>query len=81
MKKRIMTIVVMCAVLMMSFATMVSADDPVDVTTTLTSSFQTVVDNIMTTIGGILPVALGLLGLSMAIMFGIKWFKKIAGKA
>lgn len=42
------------------------------------STFQTDATSMITTM---LPYALGVLGLSIAVMFGIKFFRKVANKA
>ena len=43
----------------------------------MTSAFSNVSSNIVDTIMGVLPIALGVLGLSIAIYFGVKFFKRI----
>ena len=48
-------------------------------TTLMTSAFGDVADDIIATIMGVLPIALGVLGLSIAIFFGVKFFKRITG--
>ena len=42
------------------------------------TSFQSDATSMITTM---LPYALGVLGLSLAVMFGIKFFRKVANKA
>lgn len=79
---KLIKVILLCAVVV-SVLTVgaMAADETSAVVTTMTASFQTIVSDCMSAITGILPVALPLLGLSVAIMFGIKWFKKITGKA
>lgn len=51
------------------------------VTTALTTwgtQFSSDATSMITTM---LPIALGVLGLSLAVMFGIKFFRKVANKA
>jgi len=50
-------------------------------TTILTTSLTQVVADITATVVAILPIALGLLGLTIAVAFGIRYFKKIVGQA
>ena len=52
-----------------------------DMTDVLTTSFTSMISEMMLSIAAILPVVLPLLGVSMLIAFGIRWFKKIVGKA
>lgn len=42
------------------------------------ASFATDAETMITTM---LPIALGVVGLSIAVMFGIKFFRKVANKA
>ena len=51
------------------------------VTTALTTAFGEVVTACTGVVGSILPVALPLIGAVMVVTFGIKIFKKVAGKA
>ena len=47
----------------------------------LTESFTTVATNCNTAIANVLPIALGVVGAVMVVIFGIKVFKKLTGKA
>ena len=79
MKKKIVTIVMSISVALgLSMAALASTTT---VTTAMTDAFQTVVTDIITTITGILPIALSVLGLTLVVAFGIKWFKRIIGKS
>lgn len=45
--------------------------------TAMTTGVGTIVSNVEDMIAGILPVALPVLGLSIAVMFGLKFIKKV----
>jgi TRAP-type mannitol/chloroaromatic compound transport system substrate-binding protein len=62
-----------------ALVTTVSANTAPDITTTLTTSFQTVVNDLLLIMAGVLPIALTIFGLSIGIAFAIKWFKKLIG--
>lgn len=46
--------------------------------TTWGTSFASDAESMITTM---LPIALGVVGLSIAVMFGVKFFRKVANKA
>jgi hypothetical protein len=77
MKKKLLGIALSVAMVMAVFT--VQAFASTSITGTMTTAFGTVVDDLLAMIGGILPVALTVLGASMAVFFGVKWFKKIVG--
>ena len=55
---------------------------PMDsVISALTSAMTTIKTDFFTALGGILPVALAIVGAGMVIVLGIKMFKKISSKA
>jgi hypothetical protein len=62
---------------MMSVAALASTTS--DVETVLTTSFTRVVGDITSVIGAVLPIALGVLAMTIAITFGIRWFRRIVG--
>lgn len=43
----------------------------------MTTAFATVASNVQDTIGGVLPIALGIMGTVLAIKFGIRFFRSI----
>ena len=51
------------------------------VTTSLQSSFSSIVTSCTNFIGTVLPSALSLVGIGIVIMFGVKTFKKLTAKA
>lgn len=46
--------------------------------TALTTAFTSISSDFATTIGNVLPVALGITGMIMVISFGIRLFRKLA---
>lgn len=80
--KKIGVVVASVAMLAVSMFS-ASAEEPatVKMSDTLVSSFSSVTSDMTSTITGILPYVLGLVGLGLAITLGIKYFKKFAGKA
>lgn len=50
------------------------------VTTALTTGFTDVAANMTETVTAALPIALGVVGLKMAVTYGINFFKSIAGR-
>ncbi len=51
------------------------------ITTALETSFTTIATNMTGVITTALPIVLGVVGMGMVVTFGIKFFKKIAGRA
>lgn len=51
------------------------------ITQALTTWGTTFATDAQTMITTMLPIALGVVGLSIAVMFGIKFFRKVANKA
>ncbi len=49
--------------------------------TALTTAFTDVASNCTEAIGNVLPIGLGVVGAVMVVVFGLKVFKKITGKA
>ena len=50
-----------------------------DVKDMMETSFKSISSDITSTIMTVLPIALGILGLTIAIRFGIRWFKSLTG--
>ena len=69
-----------CAAAMVSCLTVLASGDT-NVTTVMTSAFQSLVDDLLSMVGGMLPIATGLFVMTLGIIFGVKWFKKLVGKA
>lgn len=49
--------------------------------TALTTAFNSISSDLMTTITNVAPIALGIVGAGMVLVFGIKWFKRLTNKA
>lgn len=49
-----------------------------NIQTALTTAFQQISSDFATTIGNVLPVALGITGMIMVISFGISLFRRLA---
>jgi len=77
--KLLKKVMVVSGIISMVSATAVtaSADSTFNVTGVMTSSFQTLVTDLLAMIAALLPIGLTVLGASIAIAFGIRWFKKI----
>lgn len=52
-----------------------------DINAALTSSFTDVASDITSGITSVLPIALGIVGTVMVIMFGIKIFRRLTNKS
>jgi len=79
MKKKITRVLALVSAMVAAMAQTVLANDTPSVAQMMTTAFQTIVVDLMATIVGIMPVALSILGMTMAVAFSIKWFKKLAG--
>jgi hypothetical protein len=86
MKKTKKIMAVMVAVVVMSSLFMIGAmasdgTSTFNVVENMSGSFQTMIDDLLSMLFTILPMGMIVFGSSLAIAFGIKWFKKITGKA
>ncbi len=82
MKKKVMAFFAVVMALTVALAVpALAAVESVDVTEVLSSSFETMIGNMMTTAAAVLPICMTVLGLSVTVGFGIKWFKRLTGKA
>ncbi len=64
----------------MTLATFAAGEDP-DITSVMTTAFQSTITNMMSAAAAVLPICMTVLGLSVTVGFGIKWFKRLTGKA
>lgn len=55
------------------------AADPLDVSTVMTSGFQTVQTKVMDVLKIAVPAILGITAVIVAVKFGISWVKKVKG--
>lgn len=53
--------------------------DPINVTEIVTTAMTSVSNDIMTTLASVAPIALGIFGSLMALRYGKKFFKVLAG--
>lgn len=51
------------------------------VITALQTAFNSIASDIGSVITTIVPIALGVVGAGLVLVFGIKWFKKLTNKA
>lgn len=59
----------------------VAAESGNAVVQALTSAFTTVASDMTSAVTSVLPIALGIVGTVMVVIFGVKIFKRITGKA
>lgn len=83
MKKKILATLGAVMVLMLAIVPAVSAAEVTvpDVGGTLESAFTGVINNIISTATSILPIALSVMGISLTVTFGIKFFKRVTGRS
>lgn len=81
--KTVLTVTAMSTFALASnvFAAAAGDIDMSTVTTSLQSSFSSIVTSCTNFIGTVLPSALSLVGIGIVIMFGVKTFKKLTAKA
>jgi hypothetical protein len=82
-KKLRKVVLVLAVVAVVGGLTAVSAlaNDPApDVTTIMTSGFQSVVDDVIGMIAATFPIALGVVGMTIAIKFGVRWLRSMVGR-
>ena len=51
------------------------------IVTALSTAFQSIASDLTTVITTIAPIALGIVGAGMVLVFGVKWFKRLTNKA
>lgn len=81
MKKRIIMCVMVAVLVVAMSVSAFAAGETTSMVEVMTSSFTTMISEMMAAIAAILPITLTLVGASLVVAFGIKWFKKIVGKA
>jgi hypothetical protein len=82
MKKTIrIAVVALMLVMVLALPALANPAPTLDVNATLSTAFVAAADSILGSIGIILPIALPILGISIAIGFAIKFFRKITSKA
>lgn len=76
--KKYMALVMALTVVLAIGCVFASAEDP-DFAATITSSFQTMITNLLSLLASILPIALSLLSATLIVAKGITWFNAIIG--
>lgn len=51
------------------------------VITALSTAFQSIAGDLTSVITTIAPIALGIVGAGLVLVFGVKWFKRLTNKA
>lgn len=51
------------------------------IVTALQTAFTSIASDVTSVITSILPIALGIVGAGVVIIFGVKWFKRLTNKA
>ena len=67
-----------CMAALSSFAADASGSGSADISSVLTSSFQSTAETITGTVTSALPVIMSIVGLGVCIQFGIRFFKRFA---
>ena len=81
-KKRIGTIILSAiAAISLTFSAAAEGLSTIDVGNEVKTGFTAVANDMLGMISKLLPVGLGLVGAVLAITFGIKFFKKLTGRA
>ena len=81
MKKKTGIVILMIIAMSVTLAVGALAATQTSIAPVLESTFQGIVNEIITIILIVLPIALGVLGLTMAIKFGVVYFKELAGRS
>jgi hypothetical protein len=79
MKKRIMMLLAMVGTLTALAVPALASTTTSSINDVMSTAFTEVAGGIMSTIGTILPIVLGILGTVIAVKFGISFFKRITG--
>lgn len=58
-----------------------SGTEPASIASTMATGLQSVADDLTEMITTMLPIALGVVGVGLAVTFGIKYFKKLTNRA
>ena len=60
---------------------MLMTSEPSAIQSALTTAFTSITSDLTSTATSVAPIALGVIGLSLVVIFGIKMFKRITNKA
>ncbi len=71
----------MCAIMMCSAGAVDSATTSFDLSTTMTSAVQQIVNDLLKMIAAVLPITVTLLGAAIGVSYGIRFIKRITSKS
>lgn len=60
---------------------MLMTSQPSAIESALTTAFTTITSDLTSVATSVAPIALGIIGISLVVVFGIKMFKRITNKA
>ena len=82
MKKKVMVCAVMVVMIAaLAVPAMAAGSTTPDINAIMGTAFESAVESILGSIGAILPIALPVMGISIAAGFAIKFFRRITAKA
>lgn len=65
----------------MGLITVLESTGQSGIVSALSTAFQSIASDLTTVITTIAPIALGIVGAGMVLVFGVKWFKRLTNKA
>ena len=71
----------MCAIMMCSAGAFDGATTSFDLSTTMTSAVQQIVNDLLKMIAAVLPITVTLLGAAIGVSYGIRFIKRITSKS
>lgn len=71
----------MCAIMMCSAGAVDGASTSFDLSTTMTSAVQQIVNDLLKMIAAVLPITVTLLGAAIGVSYGIRFIKRITSKS
>jgi hypothetical protein len=77
--RKLLTVCLVLSLMVSAMSVVGFASDPPSVQNVITTSFGGIVEDLIATLLALLPVFLPLFGLSVAVVYSIRWFKKLLG--
>lgn len=71
----------MCAIMMCSAGAVDGATSSFDLSATMTSAVQQIVNDLLKMIAAVLPITVTLLGAAIGVSYGIRFIKRITSKS
>lgn len=65
----------------MGLITALESSGQSSIVSALSTAFESIAGDLTTVITTIAPIALGIVGAGMVLVFGVKWFKRLTNKA